>query len=220
MARRCVDLLVAIAALVLAAPLLIGIAVLIRMKDGRPILFCQSRAGWRGVPFRMIKFRTMRPDAERTGGSLTFCNDARITPLGRFLRRSKLDELPQLFNVLRGEMTLIGPRPEVLDWAEHYTPTQRAVFAFKPGLSDPVQLLFRHEQEFLSSAAAYRGLSTIKVQRQIDYLHSRTVFSDAVVMLRTLRALFPSKPSAEEVAVYAAIRTAAAEAPLADQARR
>src|SRR5678816_3597250 len=133
MAILCVDLLVAIAALVLAAPLLIGIAVLIRMKDGRPILFCQSRAGWRGVPFRMIKFRTMRPDAERTGGSLTFCNDARITPLGRFLRRSKLDELPQLFNVLRGEMTLIGPRPEVLDWAEHYTPTQRAVFAFKPG---------------------------------------------------------------------------------------
>ena len=155
MARRCVDLLVASVALVLAAPLLIGIAVLIRMKDGRPILFCQSRAGWRGAPFRMIKFRSMGLDAERTGGSLTFRNDPRITPLGRFLRRSKLDEFPQLFNVLRGDMTLIGPRPEVLDWAEHYTPAQREVFDFKPGLSDPVQLLFRHEHEFLCSSAEY-----------------------------------------------------------------
>src|SRR5262249_26664097 len=207
MARRCVDLLVSVGALLFAAPLLLTIALAIALKDGRPILFVQRRAGLGGVPFRMFKFRTMRPDAERAGGTLTFRAAPRITPLGRLLRRSKLDELPQLFNVLLGDMTLIGPRPEVLDWVAGYTPAQREVLAFKPGLSDPVQLFFRHEQEFLASPAEYRGLSAIKVQKQIEYQRSRTALSDARVILQTLRALFPSKPAAEELAVYRALRS-------------
>src|SRR6185436_9075567 len=99
-----------------------------------------------------------------------------------------------------------GPRPEVLDWAAHYTPEQREVFRFKPGLSDPVQLLFRHEHDFLTSADEYRGLSRIKVQRQIEYLRSRTAWSDVVILLRTARTLFPSQPSDEERAIYASLR--------------
>jgi lipopolysaccharide/colanic/teichoic acid biosynthesis glycosyltransferase len=206
MMRRIVDILLAGAALIALAPLLLLIAFLIWLQEGRPVLFIQRRAGLGGVPFRMFKFRTMRVDAERTGGTLTFRNDPRITRLGRFLRRSKLDELPQLLNVFRGEMTLIGPRPEVSDWTERYTPAQREVLEFKPGLSDPVQLLFRHEQEYLSDPAEYRILSGIKVQRQLEYLRRRTAFSDGLVVLRTLRALFPSKPSPEELAVYASLR--------------
>jgi lipopolysaccharide/colanic/teichoic acid biosynthesis glycosyltransferase len=221
MSRRLIDLLVAGVALLALTPVLVGVALCIWWLDGRPIFFVQRRAGWRATPFPMIKFRTMRPHAEQTGGTLTFRQDPRITPLGRFLRRGKLDELPQLLNVLRGEMTLIGPRPEVLDWAEGYSPAQREVFDFKPGLTDPVQLHFRHEQEFLSSAAEYRGLSVLKVQQQIQYLRSRTVFTDFIVLCRTVRALFPSQPSGAELATYASLRaSAAAESSPFDSARR
>jgi lipopolysaccharide/colanic/teichoic acid biosynthesis glycosyltransferase len=193
-------------ALLLLAPVFICVGCLVLINDGPPILFFQQRAGRHGGPFWMIKFRTMRRNAERSGGSLTFKADARITPLGSFLRRCKLDELPQLWNILRGEMTLIGPRPEVLDWVERYTPAQREVLRAKPGLTDPVQLLFRHEQDFLTSAAEYEQLVMIKVDRQIAFLRCRTFLSDIVTALRTLRAIFPSRPSTEELAVYARIR--------------
>jgi len=206
MTRRLIDLAVASGALLAASPLLLAIALAIRIKEGAPVFFQQWRAGRNGVPFRMIKFRTMIVNAEKVGGSLTYQADRRITPLGRFLRRSKLDELPQLINILRGEMTIIGPRPEVLDWVERYTAEQREVLRAKPGLSDPVQLLFRHEQDFLSDTAEYHLLMPIKVARQIEYLRSRTALSDLRTAFLTLRAIFPSKPAEEELAVYAAIR--------------
>jgi lipopolysaccharide/colanic/teichoic acid biosynthesis glycosyltransferase len=206
MIRRSIDILVSLCALVLTAPLFAAVAITIRLKEGAPVFFLQRRAGQGGVPFRMIKFRTMIVNAEKTGGSLTYQQDKRITPLGGFLRRSKLDELPQLLNVLRGDMTLIGPRPEVLDWVERYTAEEREVLRWKPGLGDPVQLLFRHEQDVLQNTAEYRLLMPIKVHRQIEYLRKRTLFSDLVTCFRIVRAMFPSAPSAEELAVYEAIR--------------
>lgn len=207
MTRRLIDLLVGVIALITLVPLLALISLLVWATSGRPIFFMQSRAGLNGVPFRMIKFRTMRRNAEQTGGSLTFKADLRITPLGRFLRRWKLDELPQLLNVLLGEMTIIGRRPEVLDWSERYTTEQREVLRAKPGLSDPVQILFRHEQDFLSSASEYERLSAIKVGKQIEYLRCRTPLSDIVTAFRTLRALFPSKASEDELAIYAQVQS-------------
>lgn len=204
--RRVLDILISAIALVVLAPLVMLVAILIRVLDGAPVLFFQYRAGLHMVPFRMIKFRTMRPDAEKCGGSLTFREDKRIMRLGRFLRRCKLDELPQLFNVLRGEMTLIGPRPEVLDWAKRFSSEEREVFSVKPGLSDPVQIFFRHEQDHLQNEREYRKLVTIKIGRQIEYLRSRTAISDVATVLATLRVLFPGKPSADELAVYSAIR--------------
>ena len=208
MIRRCVDVVVSGAALVAAAPLLAGIALVVRLVCGSPVFFLQRRAGLGGAPFPMIKFRTMRRDAEAVGGPLTFQDDHRITRVGRFLRRHKLDELPQLINVLCGEMTLIGPRPEVLDWVARYTPEQREVLSVKPGLSDPVQLVFRHEHDFLRTAAEYERLVAIKVRRQIAYLRSRTVLSDVATAALVMRAFLPSRPSVEELAVYAAIRGA------------
>src|SRR5215468_3657988 len=166
MTRRAVDIIASAVALVLLAPLLGVLALLVRFTTGRPVFFQQWRAGQNGAPFRLIKFRTMRVDAEQSGGSLTFQADRRITRVGRFLRDFKLDELPQFWNVLRGEMTLIGPRPEVLDWVERYTPEQREVLTVKPGLGDPVQLLFRHEQDHLTTAVEYERLYPIKVRRQ------------------------------------------------------
>jgi lipopolysaccharide/colanic/teichoic acid biosynthesis glycosyltransferase len=207
MIRRCIDMAVSATALIVLAPLIICVGFLVLVNDGLPILFFQGRAGRGGIPFRIIKFRTMRLNAEQSGGSLTFKADPRITPLGSFLRQHKFDELPQLVNVLRGEMTLIGPRPEVLDWVQRYTVAQREVLTATPGLSDPVQLLFRHEQDFLTSASEYERLMAVKVDRQIEFIRRRTFVSDVATVLLTLRTMFPSKPSAEELAVYSAIRT-------------
>jgi lipopolysaccharide/colanic/teichoic acid biosynthesis glycosyltransferase len=207
MIRRLVDICVSATALLVLAPLLIILAGAVWLADGWPVFFVQQRAGRGGAPFPMFKFRTMRRDAERIGGSLTFQSDPRITPFGRIMRRFKLDELPQLFNVLRGEMTLIGPRPEVLGWVERYTSEQREVLNYKPGLSDPVQIAFRHEQDYLNSALEYEQLFAIKVGKQIEYLRSRTLLSDIATALLTVRAIFSSAPSEEELSVYAEIRS-------------
>ena len=207
MTRRLIDLLVAVIALIALSPLLALLSLLVWASSGRPIFFLQSRAGLNGAPFRMIKFRTMRRNAEQTGGSLTFKADPRITPVGRFLRRWKFDELPQLLNVLVGEMTLIGPRPEVLDWSERYTREQREILRAKPGLSDPVQILFRHEQDYLGSRSEYEKLFAIKVRKQIEYLRCRTPRSDMVTAFRTFRALFPSRACEDELAIYAQIQS-------------
>ncbi len=192
----------------LLAPLLGLLVLLVRMTQGPPVFFFQWRAGRHGIPFRLIKLRTMCLNAEQSGGSLTFHGDPRITRLGRALRNHKLDELPQLLNVLRGQMTLIGPRPEVLDWVQRYTPEQREVLNAKPGLSDPVQLLFRHEQDYLRTAVEYERLVAIKVRKQLEYLRSRTALSDLGIALWSVRALFPSRPSLAELEVYALIREA------------
>ena len=206
MIRRCIDVAVSGTVLIVLTPLLLCIGLLVLINDGFPILFLQLRAGRDGIPFRIIKFRTMRLNAEQSGGSLTFKADPRITPLGAFLRQHKFDELPQLLNILRGDMTLVGPRPEVLDWVRRYTPAQREVLMAKPGLSDPVQLLFRHEQDFLTSDSEYERLVAIKIDRQIEFLRRRTFASEVATVFLTIRAMFPSKPSAEELAVYSAIR--------------
>lgn len=200
------DILLAMAGCLILWPLMGATAAALWITQGRPILFAQKRAGRNGIPFTLYKFRTMRLNAEKSGGSLTFKNDARITPLGQFLRKSKLDEFPQLWNVLRGDMSVVGPRPEVLDWVARYTAEQREVLSARPGLSDPVQLCFRHEQDFLTNASEYEKLVAIKIQQQIEYLRARTTYSDFVVILQTLRTMFPSKPSRAEIAVYESIR--------------
>jgi lipopolysaccharide/colanic/teichoic acid biosynthesis glycosyltransferase len=216
MSRRCVDVFVSCLGLIFLAPLFALVALLVRVVDGSPILFLQNRAGLNGVPFRMFKFRTMRKGAEQSGGLLTFRADQRITRLGRALRWSKFDELPQLFNVLRGDMTLIGPRPEVLDWVNRYTADEREVLNAKPGLTDPVQILFRHEQDFLNSAAEYEKLVSIKVRKQIEYLRCRSFSSDLATVIQTAASIISRKPSPEEIAIYAAIRSATSKEALDD----
>jgi lipopolysaccharide/colanic/teichoic acid biosynthesis glycosyltransferase len=205
MLRRCADIFLATIGLIVFSPILAAVATAIWLTQGRPIIFVQQRAGLNGMPFRMFKFRTMRVNAEKAAGSLTFKNDARVMPLRKFLRKSKLDEFPQLWNVLRGEMTIVGPRPEVMDWVARYTTEQREALSAKPGLSDPVQLLFRHEQDYLNNALQYEKLVEIKIQKQIEYLRARTAWSDFVVIVGTLRTMFPSRPSPEELAVYKSI---------------
>lgn len=144
-ARRILDVVVASALLVVSAPVLLVAALLLVLDDGRPVLFHQVRLGEGGRPFRLLKLRSMRsaPVGADAGAEVTAEGDPRITRLGRFLRRSSLDELPQLWHVLRGQMTLVGPRPESVPLAQRYPVSCRPILAARPGLTGPAQLRYR-----------------------------------------------------------------------------
>lgn len=188
--KRGMDLVGAVAGLILAAPLMALAAVAIRLDDGGPVLFRQARIGTNGA-FDILKLRTMR--AAR-GPSLTIGADQRITTVGRWLRRFRIDELPQLVNVLRGDMSLVGPRPEVPEFVELYTPLQRQLLRHRPGLTDPSAIRYRHEAALLASAADperfYREeLLPRKLQESFDYASHATVFTDLGVLCATIGAL-------------------------------
>lgn len=192
--KRLCDLVLGAAAAILLLPVMAAIAAVILCMDGRPVLFRQQRVGQFGRPFWIWKFRTMAPDAERIGGSLTVGADPRITPLGRWLRRHRLDELPQLANVLRGQMSLVGPRPETPDFVAAYTAEQRDVLRLKPGVTDVASIAYRDEASLLAAAAdphaAYREvIAPAKIRLSLDYARGATVLSDLRVVLRTARCL-------------------------------
>jgi len=193
--RRLTDVAVSAAALLLALPLLLLTAVAIKVDSRGPVLFSQRRAGLHGRPFRILKFRTMVAEAERIGPRISGARDPRITRVGAFLRASKLDELPQLWNVLRGEMTLVGPRAEVPEMLRHYTAEEREVLAVRPGLTGPGQIYFTTDQ-----AAALDGVEDAeahyvehqlhpKLAIDLDYLRRRNWRTDLAVMARTLRVM-------------------------------
>ncbi|MGI5193029.1 sugar transferase [Streptomyces sp. CA-288835] len=147
--RRALDVAVALSLVLLLSPLLFSLAVLVRVSSGRPTIFRQQRMGEGEREFTLYKFRTMRPDA--TGPCLTSGSDPRVTGIGRLLRRYALDELPQLFNVLRGDMTLVGPRPEPIDVAHRYPLKYRWLFRHRPGLTGPCQLHSREQAASLDA---------------------------------------------------------------------
>jgi len=190
LARRALDVVVSAVALALLAPLLAAIAIAVRLASGKPVFFVQQRVGRDGVPFGLIKFRTMRPDAPGRGPAVTIGQDPRVTRVGQVLRRWKLDELPQFWNVLRGDMSLVGPRPEVPRYVAGYTPEQRRVLAARPGITDPASLAYADEASVLASypdpERAYREVVLPdKLERSIAYLEQRTVLSDLWLLLRT-----------------------------------
>lgn len=193
LAKRLLDSVLAGAALLVLAPALAFIAVLIRTKSGGPVLYVATRVGQGGTPFRLYKFRTMivaqRADAPR----ITAKGDPRVTPLGRVLRRYKLDELPQLLNVVKGDMSLVGPRPEDPDWAARYTPAQQQVFLVKPGLTGVASLRFSNEEELLTDAdwedRYLREIVPMKTRLEIDYACTRSLLADLKVMAATAARL-------------------------------
>lgn len=193
-AQRLLDIVAASAALVVLAPLLALIALLVRAASPGPALHRAERAGRGGRPFRLLKFRSMVAGAARQGPGITRTGDPRITPLGRVLRRAKLDELPQLFNVLRGEMSLVGPRPEDPRYVALYTPEQRRVLAVRPGLTSPATIRFRAEEALLAGddweAQYVSAVMPQKLALDLDYLARRTFWSDLRLLLRTVAVLF------------------------------
>jgi lipopolysaccharide/colanic/teichoic acid biosynthesis glycosyltransferase len=146
--KRCFDLLVASLGILLISPLLVIVAVLVRCSGRGPVFFRQVRIGQFGRPFQIFKFRTMRA-ADATASQLTAAGDPRVTRLGAWLRRTKIDELPQLFNVVLGDMSLVGPRPEVPEFTAAYRPEQQRVFAARPGITGPSANVY--EEELLAS---------------------------------------------------------------------
>lgn len=195
MAKRAFDLVVASVLLVLLAPLMLAMAALVRLDSPGPALFRQERVGRGGRVFRIHKFRTMVADAPQRGPALTVGDDARITRAGRWLRRHRLDELPQLIDVLKGDMSLVGPRPEVPRYVAHYPAALRdAVLALKPGLTDPVSVAHLDESALLARAAdPEREYVEVVLPRKLElslaYARRATVFSDLGVLWRTAAAL-------------------------------
>lgn len=151
--KRGMDLGGASLGLMVTAPILAVAALLIKLTGPGPVFFGQERLGRDGSPFTTWKLRTMVRDASSRGALVTAEGDPRVTPVGRFLRATKLDELPQLWNVLRGEMSLVGPRPEVARYAAFYPQEFEELLRVRPGITDRASLLFRHEEELLASAA-------------------------------------------------------------------
>jgi lipopolysaccharide/colanic/teichoic acid biosynthesis glycosyltransferase len=195
--KRLVDVLAASLGLALLAPFWLATALLILLQDGGPVLFRQERIGRGGRPFLLWKFRTMRHLA--SGQLLTVAGDPRITLLGRFLRRTKLDELPQLWNVLRGEMSLVGPRPEVRRYVERYTCEQRRVLDLHPGITDPASLTYVDEERVLTGFAdpelAYvERIMPEKIRLNLEYAAHATVLSDLALIVRTIAVVLRRVP--------------------------
>lgn len=192
--KRAFDLLVSFALLVLLALPLCAIGLVILLKEGRPVFFRHTRIGRHGTPFSILKFRTMRVASAPTAAVTSGEADPRITPTGHWLRRHRLDEFPQLLNVLLGQMSLVGPRPEVPDYVDLHDEAWRKVLSVRPGITGPDSLAFRDEGEHLARAAdadtLYREvILPEKLKIQSAYADRQSLLGDLRILFRTLGAL-------------------------------
>lgn len=190
LAKRIFDLVASLAGLGLTAPLLILIAVLVKLDSSGPIFFRQERMGRGFQPFQLIKFRSMAVDAARRGPMITVGGDARVTRVGRWLRRTKLDELPQLINVVRGEMSLVGPRPEVRKYVEMFRAEYEEILSVPPGITDYAAIEFRNEEEVLRGYADPESgyvshVLPAKIVLYRRYLRERGVLADLKILVAT-----------------------------------
>lgn len=199
MAKRVFDLCLVSLGLLLLAPLMLLIALCIKLDSSGPVFYRQERVGRYGMPFRIYKFRTMRHNPGDLGLQITVGADARITRVGAFLRRSKLDELPQLIDVLQGTMSLVGPRPEVPRYVTHYPPDLRAkLLSVRPGITDFAALSFHNESELLAQAkdpeAEYvQVVMPKKLVLAAQYVDTASLALDVKILWRTLSLLFHAK---------------------------
>jgi lipopolysaccharide/colanic/teichoic acid biosynthesis glycosyltransferase len=191
--RRVFDIVTALMLLLLASPLLLLIAFTVRLQDGGPMLFRQERIGRHGTPFALWKFRSM--STGNRGAAITSSADRRVTPIGRLLRRYKLDELPQLWNVLRGDMSFIGPRPEVPCFVDSTDPVWQAVHSVRPGITDLATLVYRDEETILAGfpdpERGYREtVLPAKLALNLQYLERRSAVRDLKLLALTIRYSF------------------------------
>ena len=192
--KRLSDIIGSLFGLLLLSPVMIGMAILIKATSSGPALFSQMRVGRHGRLFRVYKFRSMVSNAEQLGTSVTTAVDRRITPIGRLLRRSKLDELPQLWNVLTGEMSLIGPRPDVPEIVEAYSGEMRRILDIRPGITSIATLYLRDEESLLATSddpdRIYNlVLVPFKVALAMEHVERDSFFFDTQVLMQTVWAL-------------------------------
>lgn len=194
MLKRIFDTMAAALGLLVLSPLLLSIALVIKLTSPGPVLHRARRVGLEGRMFALYKYRTMVVGAERLGAGVTAHDDPRVTGIGRLLRQTKLDELPQLINVFKGDMSLVGPRPEDERYVALYTPEQRRVLTVRPGITSWASIQFRHEEQLLSVGnvdEVYRlQVMPTKLALELAYLERRSFGLDLLILARTLRALF------------------------------
>ncbi len=191
------DLTFSALSLLLLAPLFLLVSILVKCSSRGPAFYSQYRVGQSGRLFKAWKFRSMVADADRVGPGITCSGDSRVTKIGAFLRRLKIDELPQLWNVLRGEMSLVGPRPEIPTYVQGYSPQQRMVLLARPGITDLASLTYRHEEELLRCAPSpeqfYRDVVLPhKLALNLQYIEKMSLSYDVWLILQTLKVLFLS----------------------------
>lgn len=193
--KRIFDLFVSSCGLLLLTPVLMGIAIWIRLDSSGPIFFRQERVGRGGKIFRIHKFRTMVTDADRLGLQITVGNDVRVTRAGYLLRKYKLDELPQLLDVWLGDMSLVGPRPEVPHYVAYYSKDVRdAVLSVRPGITDRASIEYRDENEVLGNSVNPHNtyineILPIKIRYYLEYVNNRTFMGDLKIIFATLRVI-------------------------------
>ena len=189
--KRWIDITLSALVLVLSSPILLTVALAVWLDLGRPILFRQHRVGLRFRRFLILKFRTMRV---ASGSPVTVAGDYRITRVGKFLRFTKLDELPQFWNVLRGDMSLVGPRPEIPDYVERFRERYHTVLTVRPGITDLASIHFRNEEVILSrSVEPLRDYAERILPAKLDlaeeYVRTHTVLGDISILFRTATSI-------------------------------
>jgi lipopolysaccharide/colanic/teichoic acid biosynthesis glycosyltransferase len=191
--KRAFDVVLALCGLAVLSPLLLLLVVMIPLASKGPVFYTARRVGRGGRLFKVYKFRSMVAHAAELGPGITGAGDPRVTGLGRLLRRTKLDEVPQLLNVVRGDMSLVGPRPEGPQYVELYTPEQRRVLNVRPGVTSPASVGHRSEDQLLCGSdceSTYvREVLPRKLEIELDYLARRTFWTDFAVIAKTLLAL-------------------------------
>lgn len=191
--QRLFDIVAAGAGLLLLSPLLLVVALWVKLDSPGPVFYRALRVGRGGIPFRLFKFRSMVVDADRRGPGITTAGDARVTKLGRWLRRTKVDELPQLLNVLRGEMSLVGPRPEDPRYVALYTPEQHQILAYRPGVTSAASLAYRHEESLLTGpdweTVYLQEVMPAKLAVDLAYMAQRSLYTDLHLILRTVMSM-------------------------------
>lgn len=193
--KRIFDIIVSFVGLIVLSPVFLIISLTILVTMGWPIFYRQTRVGRAGITFKIIKFRSMVKDAECQGLLLTADGDLRITPVGRLLRQSKLDELPQLMNILLGEMSFVGPRPEVPQYVKLYDSEQMQVLSVRPGLTDPASIAYRDEEQVLArfgdaEKAYVEEIMPAKLRLNLAYMQKDTFLTDLGLIFETIIRVF------------------------------
>lgn len=189
--KRAFDVIMSAIGLIILSPFFLIISIMIKLDSPGPVLFKQVRVGRYERNFKILKFRTMVTDAEKKGAQITVGRDSRITRVGHFLRKSKLDELPQLINVFIGDMSLVGPRPEVPKYTQYYTKVQKRIFELRPGITDYSSIKYRDENEILALSndpekTYIEEIMVDKLKLNLEYLENKSLLTDIKIIFNTL----------------------------------
>lgn len=192
--KRVLDICVSITLIVFLMPLLFITAFLITILDGRPCLFRQQRVGMQGKQFTILKFRTMHSKKSNDSSTFDAGDNSRVTYLGKLLRKTKIDELPQLWNVLRGDMSLVGPRPEIEKWTNEYQDEWKKILQIRPGITDTASIVFRNEEELLrdsdNAEETYRNtILPRKLALNTEYVEKQCFIGDLKILIQTACAV-------------------------------